>query len=180
MDGHTTGSPQGAGGQNPAYRPAHRHPPVRTLESWAFVTDSRLVARCRAGLLSAGQRRGKRTPGALGVESPTPKGVRDEGTPASTRNRGTEYGRAQGEPSYVLLPRTSFDVHRLGWSVFGQTSSSYVGVRGKARGGGFGRTVVGARVSLRGTHRPSAVGCCWLVQPHRFGRRGWLALALVA
>ncbi len=25
MDGHTTGSPQGAGGQNPAYRPAHRH-----------------------------------------------------------------------------------------------------------------------------------------------------------
>ena len=130
MDGHTTGSPQGAGGQNPAYRPAHRHPPVRTLESWAFVTDSRLVARCRAGLLSAGQRRGKRTPGALGVESPTPKGVRDEGTPASTRNRGTEYGRAQGEPSYVLLPRTSFDVHRLGWSVFGQTYPSHIYVRG--------------------------------------------------
>ena len=29
MDGHPSGFPQGAGGQNPAYRPAHRHPPTR-------------------------------------------------------------------------------------------------------------------------------------------------------
>ena len=32
MDGHTTGSPQGAGGQNPAYRPAHRHPPLQLVQ----------------------------------------------------------------------------------------------------------------------------------------------------
>jgi hypothetical protein len=35
MDGHPSGVPQGPGGQNPAYRPAHRH--LRRLTTRAFI-----------------------------------------------------------------------------------------------------------------------------------------------
>jgi hypothetical protein len=37
MDGHTSGPPQGTGGQNPAYRPTHRHPPRRTADELLLI-----------------------------------------------------------------------------------------------------------------------------------------------
>ena len=68
MDGHPSGPPQGAGGQTPAYRSAHRHPPRwGQSKGGAFVSAFRVVGGCPPNCVGAGRRPVKRTPGALGV-----------------------------------------------------------------------------------------------------------------
>ena len=67
MDGHPSGLPQGAGGQNPAYRSAHRHPPRWGQgKGWAFVSAFRVVGGCTPNCVGTGRRPVKRILGALG------------------------------------------------------------------------------------------------------------------
>ena len=54
MDGHTAGVPQGPGGQNPAYRPAHRHHDLAVSAKPPPVTPSLRTMKVNGNEIAAG------------------------------------------------------------------------------------------------------------------------------